>query len=270
VTGRDDAPARPSHPTVDELADLREGLLTDADEARVRAHVADCIECTAETVALDDVAAMLREVGSQPITMPASVARAIDDAISDASAVRASAPAPDLGGARPTSRRHRAWVRPAFGWLAGAAAAAILIGGTGALLNGTGDTPTASDAGAAADSANAEGSGGGSGQFSPGTEPTPRKSAPKRLDELTIQSYARAFAAKADRPRAADGGTQGDLNGADGNELDRACAVHGIGGLHEPVVWKGDLAALVVRRPVRVAQIYTCDATPRLLYSAQY
>jgi hypothetical protein len=264
VTGRDDAPARPRHPTVDELADLREGLLTGADEARVRAHVADCAECTAETAALDDVAALLREAGSQPIAMPASVARAIDDAISDASQARASTPAPAVTAARSPSRRRRAWVKPAFGWLAGVAAAAIIIGGAGALINGPSSNDSAG--GATADRAQAESSGGGSGQSPPDAQPT-AKAAPKHLDERTLRDYARAFAADASRPRVQ---RPEPSTASGGDELVRDCAVHGIGGLQEPVVWKGAWATLVVMRSANRASIYTCDATPRLLYSAQY
>jgi hypothetical protein len=265
VTGRDDAPARPRHPTVDELADLREGLLAGADEARVRAHVADCDECTAETAALDDVSAMLREVGSQPIAMPASVARAIDDAISDASAVRASSPAPAVIAARPPSRRRRAWVKPAFGWLAGAAAAAIIVGGTGALINGRASNDTA---GSAATDAQAESSGGSSAQDPRSPQPT-AKDAPKHLDKRNLLDYARAFAATGSRPRVEPERPKPDaLDGAGGWARD--CAVHGIGGLREPVVWNGELAVLVVRRSDRQALVYACDATPRLLYSALY
>ena len=42
MTGRDDARA---HPSLDELADLREGLLSASDSEWVRAHVDSCSSC---------------------------------------------------------------------------------------------------------------------------------------------------------------------------------------------------------------------------------
>jgi hypothetical protein len=272
VTGRDDARARPSHPTVDELSDLREGLLPDADEARVQAHVDQCADCAAEAAALDDVAAVLREAAAEPVAMPATVARAIDDAIGEASAARAGAAAPRRRlEASPAPRSRRRWVKPAFGWLAGAAAAAIVIGGIGGLGNlgsssddsaggGVSDTDTNAEAGVPSPASGSGGSSSGKDRLQP-----------KRIDERSIRTFARALTLDSAHPAA--GGTSNPPlpTTPTDSEYSVICpATQGLGGLKRPVVWNGRDALLVVRREARVASVYSCDATPRLLYSAPY
>jgi hypothetical protein len=264
VTGRDDARTHPTHPTVDELADLREGLLSGADEARVRAHLAGCADCAAETAALAEVAAVLREAGSEPLTMPTSVARAIDDALSDEAAARASAPAPEPAVRHERPAGRRAWIKPAFGWLAAAAAAVVVIGGVGAGLRGPdNEDNSAGGSSAAADSGGLQERSGGRD----GVTPTSGGRAPRRLDEQSIRTYAKELSADG----ALGAAPQANTGDAAGSAAERhACNPQGIGGLRQPVVWDGRLAMLVVRREVRVASIYTCDATPRRLYSARY
>jgi hypothetical protein len=267
VTGRDDARARPSdaqHPTADELADLREGLLSGADEARTRAHVDECADCAAATAALDDVAALLREAGAERLAMPSAVARAIDDAIGEASAARASVSTPlrrlEAAGA---PRERRRWVKPAFGWLAGAAAAAIVIGGIGGLGN-LGSSNDNSAGGGVTDT-NAEGSAAGGDSSSGKNERQPR-----HIDPQSIRSYARALAFGTVHPTS-DGMSQPPRAVNPGPEYTALCpAPQGMGGIKRPVVWAGRDALLVVRREARVASVYTCDATPRLLYTAPY
>ena len=114
MTARDDAR---THPTVDELADLREGLLSTADQARVRGHVDGCAVCAAEVAAIDEVATVLRDAGAEPVTIPDSVARAIDDALQQAAATPSSRPVRARAASAPPPSRLR-WVKPAFGWLA--------------------------------------------------------------------------------------------------------------------------------------------------------
>jgi hypothetical protein len=256
VTGRDDAR---THPSVDELADLREGLLASADEARVREHVGGCETCAAEIAAIDEVATLLRDAGDEPIAMPATVARAIDDALSQAAATPSARPLPDRVATLPArSRLH--WVKPAFGWLAGAAAAVVVIGGIGVGLGNVGSNSD-DNAGGATDSSGqrAEVAGPTSGRDTPG-----KSSERRHLDKENIRSYALDLAAakpasSADHPSDYYGG------------LTRKCtAPHGMGGLKQPVIWYGDDALLVVRREARVASVYSCDTTPRLLYSAAY
>jgi putative zinc finger protein len=263
MTGRDEARA---HPPVDELADLREGLLSQADEARVREHVDGCSACAVELAALDEVAAMLRETGAEPIAMPAAVARAIDDALSHAAATPSALPLPERVAAVPARSRRR-WAKPAFGWLAGAAAAVVVIGGIGVGLGNIGSNSDDNASGAADSS-------GGQGAEVEGPTSSPAREGNtsgqhrelRHLDKETIRSYAMDLAATTPAP-------SGDHTSGSGGDdtFGRKCsAPQGMGGLKEPVIWYGDDALLVVRREPRVASVYSCDATPRRLYSAPY
>ncbi|MFJ7273431.1 hypothetical protein [Kitasatospora sp. NPDC098663] len=151
-------PAGPAedHPSVDELADLAEGLVESADAAwTLRRHLDGCAECRGTADALDEVQALLSAVEAPP--MPADVAARLDAALAAAAvsaaaeeaqnapvaASRAAAPAPatrtaaapaappsrpaaPTGPGRPRPRRRRA------GLLLGATAAlaAIALGAT--------------------------------------------------------------------------------------------------------------------------------------------
>ena len=274
MTGRDDALARPSHPTADELADLREGLLSNADEARVQAHVDGCTDCAAATAALDDVAALLREAGAEPVAMPSAVARALDAALGEASSARAAEPTLPARDSVPKGpRRQRSWVKPAFGWLAGAAAAVVIVGGIGAGLNNLGSNTEDSAGGATSLDSGAE--------AGPPTTPSgsgadgltgKNEHQPKHIDERSIRGYARALALRPARPASGDSSGGVPQPSAPSGEYDhyRCPTPHAMGGLERPVVWHGAYALLVVRREARVASVYSCDATPRLLYSAVY
>jgi hypothetical protein len=267
VTGRDDAR---THPTVDELADLREGLLSQADESHVREHVDGCAACAAEIAAVDEVAALLRDAGDEPIAMPTAVARAIDDALDQAAATPSARPLPERVATVPARSRLR-WVRPAFGWLAGAAAAVVVIGGIGVGVGNLGSDSdnSASGGSGAADSMDGESAAG---------QPTPSYQTGRnhdkngqplaRIDEQTIRSYALDLAAA--RP-VTPSSTGNDVAGSGGDSFARRCAApRSTRGLRQPVIWYGDDALLVVRREARVASVYSCGATPRLLYSAPY
>ncbi|MEV7924720.1 hypothetical protein [Kitasatospora sp. NPDC088779] len=155
-------PAGPAedHPSVDELADLAEGLVESADAARtLRRHLDGCAECRETADALGEVQALLGAVEAPP--MPADVAARLDAALASAAASaaaeeaenaplaasRAAAPAPAAraaaapaappsrpaaptgpGRPRPRPRRRRA------GLLLGATAALAAIALGAALL----------------------------------------------------------------------------------------------------------------------------------------
>ncbi|MQS13198.1 hypothetical protein F7Q99_13125 [Streptomyces kaniharaensis] len=183
--GSPDSPE--SHPPTDQLADLAEGLIDDADAAEaLHRHLAGCAECRETADALREVQALLGEVETPP--MPADVAARLDAALADEQASRAEArreaadrpqeapgrtagaptpaapsrpattpaapPARPVGATGPGRSRSR---RRRFGLLLGAAAALAAIGLGGALLYPTdsGSTgasvsagaPTATDAG---------------------------------------------------------------------------------------------------------------------------
>jgi hypothetical protein len=258
VTGRDDARA---HPSLDELADLREGLLSASDSEWVRAHVDSCSSCAAGLSALDDVTGALRETGAQPVAMPAAVARAIDDAISEEAVKPRSVFAPRPTEA-PTARRpqRRPWFKPVFGWLAGAAATVVVIGGAVSL-----GERAANDSEAGGSSADRAVAGQEQAPSTPSTvRPDDRG---KHLDDLRVvdqkllPKFARDLAGETAAPTAGGGAAA----------YRAACSLpHRMGGLERRVLWYGDAAVVVVRREARVASVYSCDPTPRLLYSAPY
>ncbi|MFI9270014.1 hypothetical protein ACIGXM_04765 [Kitasatospora sp. NPDC052896] len=105
-----------SHPSLDQLADLQEELLTAAEERSVRAHVAGCPECAETLTALAGVSELL---AAEPApALPAEVADRIDAALaaeaataparpSAATPTRPHAPAGPAGHARPPGRADR-------------------------------------------------------------------------------------------------------------------------------------------------------------------
>ncbi|MER7755975.1 hypothetical protein [Kitasatospora sp. NPDC097643] len=73
------------HPSVDELADLAEGLVESADAAAaLHRHLDGCAECRATVDALGEVRALLGAVETPP--MPADVAARLDAALAAAAA----------------------------------------------------------------------------------------------------------------------------------------------------------------------------------------
>jgi negative regulator of sigma E activity len=79
--------ATSGHLSMDEIADLDEGLLTNEQAEAAHAHLADCVECSDRVSALETSNAALRDLG--PIAMPDDVATRIDAAL----AAEADAPA---------------------------------------------------------------------------------------------------------------------------------------------------------------------------------
>jgi anti-sigma factor RsiW len=127
------------HFTVDELAELDAGLLARRRAAAATRHLAECEECTARVEALKKTQDSLRGLG--PVDMPADVVARLTRALSEATATSGSDVVPDLGERR--SRRGGGIPK----WAYAAAAAVVVLGGTGitigALHHGK---PTVSDA----------------------------------------------------------------------------------------------------------------------------
>ncbi|WP_327679034.1 zf-HC2 domain-containing protein [Kitasatospora sp. NBC_00458] len=105
LSSPDPAPASGPHPSVDELADLAEGLIEARDAAEaLRHHLAGCPECRETADALAEVRTLLG--ATEPPAMPADVAARLDAALAAAAADHAatgtgSAPASGEPGSAP-------------------------------------------------------------------------------------------------------------------------------------------------------------------------
>ena len=114
------------HPTLDELADAAEGLLSPERSASVSAHLAVCADCQAQDASLRTVTA---ELAAAPApTMPIDVAERLNRVLVGESALRnqprrARVTLGNFGANRPVKKSTRRWLVPA---LAAAAAAAVV------------------------------------------------------------------------------------------------------------------------------------------------
>jgi anti-sigma factor ChrR (cupin superfamily) len=93
-----------THPSLDDLADLREGLLPSPHARDLAAHLGECETCSTASAALDDVTRVLTGAASNPPPMPGSVAASLDEALHRASRERTAAV--------PSLAQHRARQHP--------------------------------------------------------------------------------------------------------------------------------------------------------------
>jgi hypothetical protein len=128
------------HFTLDELAELDEGLLARNRAAAAERHLAECEECSARADAVRHTRTTLRDLGS--VQMPRDVAARIDRALRDADATSAHDIVPDLAEVR---ARRFGGVPP---WAYAAAAAVVVLAGVGIGIGTTGHH-TAAESGAA-------------------------------------------------------------------------------------------------------------------------
>lgn len=141
-----------SHVDDDVLADAHAGLLSEAEAARVEAHLAGCAECAAADRALTDLESLLRETGATALPMPAAVADRLEATLQNESLARSS----ETGVTSLTAARHhdRGRSRRPQHILAAAASVAVLaVGGIAAVslfdrdgtpvAEGPGTTPSA-------------------------------------------------------------------------------------------------------------------------------
>lgn len=105
-----------AHLDYETLADLAEGLLSDARAASADEHLATCTECRDRSAEITDVSRLLAEAPVPP--MPAKLAARIDEAL--AAEAASSTPVVSL-----EAMRHRRRMR----FLSAAAAAVIVVGG---------------------------------------------------------------------------------------------------------------------------------------------
>lgn len=106
------------HLSLDELAELDEGILSPERASAVRAHLDDCAQCRAAAAAITSTRSMLANLPAEP--MPDAVKARLDKALSDASPNSTATVVPQLE----TYRRRRFGLPTAA---ASSAAAAIVL-----------------------------------------------------------------------------------------------------------------------------------------------
>jgi hypothetical protein len=146
---------RDDHSSLDELADLDEGLLQPSRADEVRAHLAGCAACQDRHQALRDVHDELAVL--PPETMPPGVVEKLDRALADAATPRSATVVPIA-----RHVRRRPW--PA---LAGVAAVVVLVGFVAAVVVGSsnGGSSGGSGTSSAGSAARAPGLSQGTGHF---------------------------------------------------------------------------------------------------------
>lgn len=151
------------HSSLDELADLDEGLLQPSRADEVRAHLAGCAACRDRHQALRDVHDELAVL--PPETMPPGVVDRLDQALAAAAGPRSATIVPL---APVHDRRHRSWPT-----LAGVAAGIVGVGFVGALVVGVLHSGASSSGGSAASPESAAGAAGlpTSGQYTTTVSP---------------------------------------------------------------------------------------------------
>ncbi len=260
-----------THPSLDDVADLHEGLLSEERSHDVLAHIESCEACTAAMAALDQVQSMLASTGSSPVAMPAPVADALDEALGRASLERADG-VPSL-----TERRRSQSAPQGAGrrgrWLRGlAAAAAIVVVGSGAVIaldhlggSSSGVSSNATSAGRGRDYASG-------GQAGSATDPPPYVTA------NSLAQFGSALVAR--RPAASGSTTAPDKTpsaeslggGHDGISTSLGCTP-GVRGAHVTTIlasWKGSPATVAVYPKSRRVAVYACGRPLVRLYSTSY
>jgi hypothetical protein len=268
------SPASRSHPSPDELADLRADALSESRAAEVVNHLLTCAQCVSELAAIDEVHTLLTDAGHESIAIPEDVAAAIDAALATVSLERASgvpslderraagaaaAGAPDAP-AGPGRDYGSLWKKLAV------AAAVVIVGGGG--VAGLTQIEQGNDMSADSDSA-ADTGGRGPAELGTGMDGNPDDSPqgprvkPERVTRDNLALYAQAFAV---HPEAAY------ARPTDMMDAERVCPSVDLSGnaLRAPVRFEGRLAYLVVKRGTREVSVYTCDSTPERLYRTSY
>jgi hypothetical protein len=256
----------PVHPSLEELAELQEGVLDAEREPEVSAHLASCDECASATAALSEVGSVLTAAATVPIPIPAERAASLQDALGRAGAERAAGvrsldehrDRPQARGTAASRLRIRGWVSAA-----GAAAAVVLACYGGISLLDSGSHNGSSSSESAASGGGAAGGRGGSDSApssSPGrfSSQTPGKSAGETpaVTPNTLAAYAAELAS-----RPASGPTRPSCAPAAADLPHRSRA--------GTIRWRGAPALVVVDLTRRRATVYPCSHATAL-FSTRY
>ncbi len=254
-----------AHPSLDDLADLHEGLLSHERSNELFAHLSACRVCSTAMASIDEVEAMLAESGKTELAMPAAVAASLDEALRRASVERATGVA-SLSDRRASSAHAAAAARhrPRWTLVAGAAASALVIGYAGVNLLGHTENSVTSSADSAPvssaqslDQKGTAGAGGAAEKTTPeSTFDIPGRREPRVVTRQTLATYAETLTARTGV-------------GATGVPPCSAAPVDG-GDLAAAVRWRGAVAVVVVDPAARRATVYDCGAAPARLFSTTY
>jgi anti-sigma factor RsiW len=250
-----------THPSLDDLADLREGLLPSPHARDLAAHLGECETCSTASAALDDVTRVLLEAASNPTPMPGSVAASLDEALHRASRERTAA-VPSLAQYRASSRPETVPARRSrWAWVAGAAAA-VAIGYAGVnVLDGTPDSElSTADSGADGEVAEERDAVRSRPETATGKDSPidrPRTGYLRTLNRKTLPGFAELVATT----KQTDGGSRvRDCPSVDVSDDERATVVR----------WRGARAVVVVDQSNRRATVYRCTGDADRLFTTGY
>lgn len=254
------------HASVDQVADLLEGLLPAGESMRVNAHLAGCADCRGQRDALLDVTARLAAEGASPEPMPADLAGSLHAAIISASA-GVAAPGAHSADPLPFPR-----VRRPLSWLAGAAAVVVIaaagVAGWRALPHDGAATSSSVDGQYRANGGEAGmGSSSGSGPAAASGRSPDEPLAPSTSKPLEqVPALAPGRVAAAARNLASTGNTSYDARPL----AQASCATPAGGATVALVRWHGSIAVLAVDISARTATILDCRTAHTVLYSTGY
>jgi anti-sigma factor RsiW len=252
----------PVHPSLEELAELHEGVLDARRQLEVSAHLASCDECASATAALSEVGTVLTAAGSVPMPIPAERAASLQDALRRVSAERAAGvPLLDEQRDRPQRRRTAAARVRVPRWVsaAGAAAAVVLACYGGISLLHSGGPDQSSSAESSASGGRVAAARGDSSGAAPSPSPrslasgTPGKSAGE-LQTVTAKTLAAYAAELGSHPASGAALPSCGPAAADLPHRSRAATIR----------WKGAPALVVADLTRHRVTVYSCSSAARL------
>lgn len=247
------------HPSLDAIADYCGGALADTQAAdALGAHLSQCEGCAAAAATIDDVSVDLAAAAADPVTMPLSVRKRIDDALVRE---RAGVSAVSLQDRRltpsPAPRSGTKWR------LLAAAAVAVAVAGYAGVTSGLGNSGSDKQASSAASDRVANAAAGGR----PATEGSAPASgaisaapAPRALTPKTLPRYA---------SRVVEGTANDGLGEAQLGARCPAASTPMKGQVVRTDRWRGSRALVVVRPTVRRVTVFDCRSAS-VLYSTDY
>lgn len=253
-----------AHLSTEQVADLLGGNLPATEAMAANAHVASCPTCAEVRSAIEDVSALLTEVGDVSVAMPADVAERLDAAIRAASTERAAG----VRNLEPTASPR---VSRPLRWLMGAAAAVVVVslGVVGLRALPVTSSDTAGSASQTASDRGIDDQAGRGGLASGGKQPsvpTSTGAETQKSDGLTLtlpslrrDSVSATAASLAASPNRAVPPTQA------------GCAAPFVDfSVTSAVRFNDERAVLAIMRATHTATVFDCRTATRALFTVGY